>query len=173
MRLHIPGIFRNFLSAYSLYEFMCSHVLILYNEPSSQQSTPVNLQNKKYILSIYAQLWIYFNIWTVYDGHQICALSFLCHPPLQNSARRTSSALTSPTSRCNVGIVTSQTSKESMYRHTTAVTASLRFTTHFTASITGRRERHSHCGAQGAALLLPVTATSWDAARHEMSLEQM
>ena len=33
----------------------------------------------------------------------------------------TSAALISPTARCGVGIITSQTSKESMYGHTTFV----------------------------------------------------
>ena len=51
--------------------------------------------------------------------------SDLCYqfsvPPstLKLRPTHTSAVLTSPTPRCGVGIVTSQTSKESMYRHTT------------------------------------------------------
>ena len=72
------------------------------------------------------------HIWTVCKGHQICALSFFAPPStLKFSTSHTSAAFTSPTPRCGVGIVTSQASKESMYRHTTAVISTTLSEKHF------------------------------------------
>ena len=67
--------------------------------------------------STYARLWSYLD--NIRGTSDLCT-QFSAPPyTLKLRPSHTSAALTSPTAHSGVGIVTSQTSKESMYRHTT------------------------------------------------------